>query len=101
MTKQQIKLLKQIQKNPGYIKPKDYLILDYLIELKYVDAFYEEWFDKGKPSSPPICSITEHGKNFLSSHKQNCFRYWLPIILSNVMALAALALSIFNYLSSN
>lgn len=68
----------------GYIKFHQPLTLNSLIE----NDNWQHYF-----------AITSEGRIYLSNSKQNTLRYWIPIVISNLIAIIALVISIFALVS--
>ena len=91
LSREQLKLLKTISKSTvirtdkNDIKDIEYLRIEKLVEVTMVnkkdDFFYQ-------------AHITEHGKDFLDNVSRHNVEHWVPVIISNLIALAALILSI-------
>lgn len=91
LSRKQLKLLKTISKSAvirtdkNDIKDIEYLRLEKLVEVSMVDKkddfFYQAY-------------ITEHGKAYLDNVTQHNIEHWVPVVISNLIALAALILSI-------
>ena len=91
LSREQLKLLKTISKSTvirtdkNDIKDIEYLRIEKLVEVTMVnkkdDFFYQ-------------AHITEHGKAFLDNVSRHNVEHWVPVIISNLIALAALILSI-------
>ena len=107
MTKKSIKILKFLSKN-GETKYGD---LSHIIdctdrakENKYINelcsAGYIEYHDPGysqngvSDADRVTLTISVQGEALLESRAENKFHYWLPIIISNVIASTALIISL-------
>ena len=88
------KLMKAIQKNKVIRISKPNKDLDYLYDQKYIEIT-----ECDKPDdyyAQPY--LTEKGKARLEIEYQNKFRFWTPIIISNLFAVGALIVSIVSLL---
>ena len=93
MNTHQAKLLKKIKKL-GFLDSTDSTA-----EEKAIISFLQKngfVIQKANPNGgpKPAYVISESGKAELFKRKQRNFRFWLPLMLSNIMALAALIISI-------
>ena len=93
MNTHQAKMLKKIEKH-GFIDSailtvKEKSIISFLKKNEFINI-------KANPNGgpKPAYVISESGKAELFKRKQRNFRFWLPLMLSNIMALAALIISI-------
>lgn len=85
-----IHTLKRIAKNKEIRDSKPNKDLDYLYELGYIEMTVVD-----KPNdyyAQPY--LTEKGKAFLYERKLNRIEVWLPVAISNLIALVALVISI-------
>lgn len=92
MNKEQIKLLRKIKKcglfDYSGLSANERDILFYLRKQSFVTA-------GGNPNGgKPLYKITELGRAELFLLRQKSFRFWIPIIISNINAFAALIISI-------
>ena len=92
MNKEQIKLLRKIKKcglfDYSDLSADERDILFYLRKQNFITA-------SGNPNGGrPLYKITEPGRAELFSLRQKSFRFWTPIIISNIIAFAALIISI-------
>ena len=87
------KLLKRINKSKITVTRIDENLAS-LIRFGFV-SYYSYQFEKNGKAE---FSITDDGKRYLVKQKDINFKYWLPIILSNIMALSALVISIISLL---
>lgn len=82
--------LKRIAKNKVVRDSKPNKDLDYLYELGYIGMT-----EIDKPNdyyAQPY--LTEKGKAFLYERKQKLIEVWVPVAISNLIAIAALVISI-------
>ena len=93
MNNSQLELLKRID-DAGYfdyskLNSEEKEILSYLSKCKFIRT-------KANPDAGRriYYVITELGKDQLHKSKQNDFRFWLPIIISNTISFIALFISI-------
>ena len=93
MDKSQVKLLKQIKKaglfDYSVLGTSDITSLHFLKDSKYIAPVAPN-----VPGNRPFYKITELGKSKLYSISQKTFRYWLPIIVSNLISVISLIISI-------
>jgi len=85
-----INTLKRIAKNKEIRDSKPNKDLDYLCELGYI-----EMTEVDKPNdyyAQPY--LTEKGKAFLYERKLKLIEVWVPVAISNLIALVALVISI-------
>lgn len=85
-----IQTLKRIAKNKEIRDSKPNKDLDYLHELGFIEMTVVD-----KPNdyyAQPY--LTEKGKAFLYERKQKLIEIWMPVAISNLIALAALIISI-------
>lgn len=91
LSRKQLKLLKTISKSTvirtdkNDIKDIEYLRLEKLVEVSMVDKKDDFFYQ---------AHITEQGKAYLDNVTQHNIEHWVPVIISNLIALAALILSI-------
>ena len=91
LSRKQFKLLKKINKHPVIrtnkfdIEDIEYLRSEKLVDVNVVDN-KDEFFYQAR--------INEKGKAYLDNVKRHRLELWIPVILSNLIALAALILSI-------
>ncbi len=93
MDKKQLKLLKKIKKSHLFditdFSQDDMNIIRYLMSQKYV-CYKSDLMHNEKR----YCQITEQGKSFLSQTYTSTFRFWVPIIISNILSTLAIIISI-------
>ncbi len=85
-----IRLLKKIQKNTVIRTTKPNKDLDYLYKRKYIEI--TECDKPGDYFAQPY--LTDKGEAKLYELKKKFIEIWLPVAVSNVLALAALIISI-------
>lgn len=92
MDKEQRKFLLKVKKagllNRSDVLPQEKEILRYHIKNRYIAP-------RGFPNeTEQYLEVTQSGLNELYGISQTTFRFWFPIVLSNVIAVAALIISI-------
>lgn len=82
--------LKKIEKNKDIRSSKPNEDLDYFYENGYIGI--TKCDKPGDYFAQPY--LTEKGKARLHEEKRRCLEFWLPVIVSNLIAVAALIISI-------
>lgn len=97
LSRKQLKLLKTISKSTVIrtdkhdIKDIEYLRKNDLVEVSMVDKKDDFFYQ---------AHISEQGKAYLDELAKHNLEHWLPVIISNLIALAALILSIIALIQS-
>lgn len=90
LSRQHIRLLKRIKKGKVIRSAKPNKDLDYLYEHGYIEIL--ECDKPGDYFAQPY--LTEKGKARLYEEKRKFIEIWLPVAISNLIAFAALIISI-------
>lgn len=54
--------------------------------------------DSSKLYNPSVIKLTEQGRAYVEEFKNDEIRFWVPIIISNMLSIAALVVAILAYL---
>lgn len=94
LSKNHIRLLKKISKNKVIRTDKNNKDLDYLLEKEYIKITVAD--KPGDYFAQPY--LTEKGEARLYKERKGLTEFWVPLIISNVIATAALITSIISLL---